>query len=43
MRGDLTNVQYVMRRQALQDELERLEPAIDPKRPRVHMGSRRTN
>jgi site-specific DNA recombinase len=28
--GDLTKAQYTMRRQALQDELERLEPTIDP-------------
>jgi hypothetical protein len=28
--GDLTKAQYVMRRQALQDELERLEPPTDP-------------
>jgi site-specific DNA recombinase len=30
MLGDLTKAQYVMRRQAIQDELERLEPTIDP-------------
>jgi DNA-binding transcriptional ArsR family regulator len=30
MLGDLTKAQYIMRRQAIQDELERLEPTIDP-------------
>jgi hypothetical protein len=28
--GDLTKAQYVMRRQAVQDELERLAPPADP-------------
>ena len=28
--GDLTKAQYVMRRQALQDEIERLAPPADP-------------
>jgi hypothetical protein len=28
--GDLTKAQYIMHRQAIQDELERLEPTIDP-------------
>jgi site-specific DNA recombinase len=30
MLGDFTKAQYIMRRQAIQDELERLEPTIDP-------------
>jgi hypothetical protein len=32
--GDLTKAQYVMRRQALQDEIERLAPPADPQLPR---------
>jgi hypothetical protein len=40
MLSELTKAQYVMRRQAIQDELERLEPTIDPTLPRPARSSR---
>ena len=39
--GDLTKAQYVMRRQAVQDELERLAPPADPQLLRSRAGTRR--
>jgi hypothetical protein len=40
MLSELTKAHYVMRRQAIEDELERLEPTIDPTLPRPARSSR---
>ena len=40
MLSELTKAQYVMHRQAIQDERERLEPAIGPTLPRPARSSR---